>query len=173
MEPDIVEKDRMTLVGMVYYGRIGGEGWSEENMIGQLWSRFNRFCETKWSLIEEHVLNPKVGFEVTIWNEQELQETKCITVFVGVEVDQLKEMPLELVAKSLPAGTYAHLTPQGEQIETWEKALYDEWLPQSGYRLASYADVHFQMLAYEEGRFKGVGDLLAESEIDVTVPLVK
>lgn len=173
MEPKILEKSEMTLAGMSYFGPIGGEGWSHENQIGKLWQRFNSFCETKWSLIEDHVINPKVGYEVSVWNDQEFEETKSVFVYVGVEVEGLEELPLELVFKVLPASTYAKLTPKGKRITTWENGFYQGWLPKSGYQLASYHDYHFQIQAYEDGRFKGLGEQLEESEIDVYVPVTQ
>lgn len=87
-------------------------------------------------------------------------------------MDGLDDLPLELVGKVLPGGVFAHAVPRGKQITTWEKTLYDEWLPESGYKLAPIGDYHYQLQVYEEGRFKGVGDLLEESEIDVYVPIV-
>jgi len=173
MKPQIIEKDGMTLAGMVYYGPLSGEGWSGENPIGQLWQRFNKFFDKEFKWVENHALTPEVGYEINIWNEEEFQETKCFYVFVGVEVDQLDDMPLELVGKVLPAGTYAHTMPKGQEITTWEDYVYNEWLPESGYQLACFGDYHFQIQRYEEGRFKGLGELLKESEIDVYVPITK
>ncbi len=39
MEPRIVKKDVMAVVGMVFYGNPfeEAEGWSQENQIGRLW----------------------------------------------------------------------------------------------------------------------------------------
>ena len=133
MEPQMVQRDRMTLVGMDYYGPLSGEGWSAENPIGQLWQRFNRFWDAKSELIADRVVDPKAAYEVAIWNEEEYQATKSFYVFVGVEVKGLDEVPLELVNKVLPASTYALFAPAGKEITTWENAVYNEWLPESGY----------------------------------------
>ena len=116
MDPKILERGQMNLIGMTYYGPIGGEGWSEENQIGQLWQRFNRFCEKKWVSIEDRVINPKLGYEVSIWNEDEFKETGDFCIFVGVEVEHLEEVPLELFGKVLPAGPYAYFTLEGKEI---------------------------------------------------------
>ena len=42
MEPDIVEKGVITLVGMPFFGNPFREegGWSHGNEIGKLWGRF-------------------------------------------------------------------------------------------------------------------------------------
>jgi predicted transcriptional regulator YdeE len=173
MKVEFVERGPITFAGMSYYGPLTGEGWSRENPIGQLWQRFNEFFDRTPAFTESRVVNPGIGYEIGIWNEEEYQESKCFYVFVGVEVDRLHDMPLELVGKVLPAGTYAHMTPQGKGISTWERAFYEEWLPGSGYRVQAHNNYQFQIQAYEEGRFHGLGDQLEESEIDVYVPVEK
>ena len=42
MEPKIVERERITLVGLSFFGDPFREkgGWTEQNEIGRLWSRF-------------------------------------------------------------------------------------------------------------------------------------
>ena len=173
MQVEFVERGPITLAGMSYYGPLTGEGWSQENPIGQLWQRFNRFFDKTPAFSEAHAVSPGIGYELNIWNEEEYQETKCFHVFVGVQVDQLDEMPLQVVGKVLPAGLYAHLNPKGKEIASWERTFYEEWLPGSGYRVRDFGDYQFQIQAYEEGRFHGLGDLLEESEIDVYVPVKK
>jgi predicted transcriptional regulator YdeE len=173
MQVEFVERGPMALAGMSYYGPLTGEGWSRENPIGQLWERFNQFFDSTPAFSESRAVKPGIGYEINIWNEKEYQESKCFTVFVGVEVNRHDEMPLQLVGKVLPAGIYAHLTPRGKGITTWEHTFYDEWLPGSGYQLQAFNDYQFQIQAYEEGRFHGLGDLLEQSEIDVYVPVEK
>jgi len=170
VDPKILERGKMNLVGMTYYGLIGGAGWSEENQIGKLWQRFNKFCETKWVSIEDRVINPKLGYEVSIWNEDEFKETGDFCIFVGVEVDHLEEVPLELFGKVLPAGIYAYFTPKGKEITTWEDDFYKGWLIKSGYQLSAVGNYSFQVQCYEDDRFKGV-DNLEESEIDIYIPI--
>ena len=115
MQVEFVERGPLILAGMSYYGPLTGEGWSRENPIGQLWQRFNQFFDSTPDFSEARPVNPGIGYEINIWNEEEWQETKCFYVFVGVEVDQLDDMPLEVVGKLLPAGTYA-LRLQGASV---------------------------------------------------------
>ena len=173
MQVEFVERGPITLAGMSYYGPLTGKGWSRDNPIGQLWQRFNQFFDRTPAFAESRVVSPGIGYEVGIWNEKEFQESKCFYVFVGVEVERLDGMPLELVGKVLPAGTHAHITPRGKEISTWEHTFYEEWLSGSGYRVQAHDDYQFQIQAYEEGRFHGLGDKLEESEIDVYVPVEK
>lgn len=173
MQVEFVERGPIALAGMSYYGPLTGEGWSRENPIGQLWERFNQFFDSTPAFSNTRVMSPGIGYEIGIWNEEEYQESKCFYVFVGVEVDQSDDMPLELVGKVLPAGTYAHLIPRGREIATWERDFYEGWLPGSGYRVQAQGNYQFQIQAYEEGRFHGLGDMLEESEIDVYIPIEK
>lgn len=174
MEPQLIEQGRKFMVGMNWYGKLTGEGWSAENPIGQLWTRFNTFWDAYAAALEPHVIRPEIGYEINIWNNRESEKTGRFYTFVGVEVDTLDfVLPLQLAAKVLPATTYTHLVARGQAITTWERAFYNEWLPDAGYKLAGWHDYHFQIQAYDERRFKGLGDLLAESEIDVFVPVIK
>ena len=47
MEPKIIEKEEIILVGMVSCGDPfkGAGGWSEENEIGKLWERFSTYWD--------------------------------------------------------------------------------------------------------------------------------
>lgn len=173
MDLQIAKREAVTLAGMTYYGPLTGEGWSRENPIGQLWQRFNRCFDSNPAFGQDQAVQPGIGYEISIWNEDELEESQSFYVFVGVQVHQLQDLPLQLVGKVLPASTYAHLVPGGREIMTWERTFYDEWLPESEYRLQACGEYHFQIQSYEEGRFKGLGDLLEKSEIDVYIPVEK
>ena len=169
MKPEMVSKGKMYFVGMNYYGQLTGEGWSEENPIGNLWKKITTFRKTKWNLIEDSVVDEDVAYEIHIWNEEEFKTTKCFHVFVGVEVEKIEDIPLELVSKVLPAGTYAVFSVKGTQITTWEKDIYEEWLPQSEYEEVVFDGYQFHIQCYGK-RFKGL-DRIEESEIDVYIPV--
>ncbi len=173
MEIHTIEKAAFTLAGMVYFGPLTGEGWSKENPIGQLWTRFSQAFGKHTEWVAAHVRNQRISYEVNIYNEAEFQETKCFYTFVGVEVDGLEDLPYEMVGKIVPAGTYAHAIPRGDEIRTWEAALYEEWLPGSGFEAVKLGEYAYQLQVYEEGRFQGPGEQLVESEIDVFVPIVQ
>ena len=168
MEPTIIESGPTMLAGMVFYGDpfAGGEGWSQENEIGRLWGRFNRFWDDRQADIR-HVVDGSVGFELHV-EPVEYAETKCFYVMVGVEISDLAGLPLELSVKVLPAGTYAVFTLRGPEITSnWPDAIYKGWLPGSGYEEAH----KFTVERYDGERFKGVQD--PESELDIWVPVKK
>lgn len=163
MEPKIIERGEITLVGMVFYGDPFKEaaGWSRENEIGKLWTRF---------VAKEELVRNRVGhggYEVHI-EPEEYEHTKNYYVFVGVEVEKVDALPLEMFVKVLPPSTYAVFTLKGKEITSnWGERIYKEWLPQSG-----YTEAHKFLIEYYDGaRFKGMDN--SESELDVYVPVTR
>jgi predicted transcriptional regulator YdeE len=167
MEPTMIEKHQMMLVGLSFFGdpfAISG-GWTEENEIGRLWKRFMAYLAEHRHRIK-HV-RADVAYEVHIEHEESAL-TGEFEVFVGLEVEKLEDVPVELSVKILPPTTYAVFTLQGEQITSdWSKMIYAEWMPGSGYQSA----YGYGFQRYDE-RFKGV-EHIDESVIDVYVPVEK
>lgn len=160
MEPKIVEKGKITLVGMVFYGDPFKEqkGWSSENEIGKLWKRFAPKEKTIKNRVEE------AAYEVHI-EPEEYEQTKNYYVFVGIEVNKIDDLPLEMFVKVLPPSKYAVFTIKGKEITSnWPDMIYKEWLPKSGYEEAH----RFTIEHYDE-RFKGTDN--PESELDIYVPI--
>jgi AraC family transcriptional regulator len=165
MKPKILERGEIILAGTVFYGDPfeSPGGWSEENEIGKLWRRFNTLWDAKRDLIK-NVTNPNVGYEVHI-EPEEYAETKNFYVMVGVQVDRVEPLPLELSFKVLPATTYAVFTLKGREITSdWPDRIYREWLPNSAYEEAYKFTVE-----YYGPNFKGMGD--PESELEIHVPV--
>jgi predicted transcriptional regulator YdeE len=164
MKPTIVERDKIILVGFTFFGDPFQAGeWTEENEIGRLWKRFMAYLAEHSQRIKQAV--PGAAYELHL-EHAETATKGHFEIFVGMEVERLAEMPVELVAKILPAATYAVFTLSGPEINSdWPRQIYQVWLPGSGYQ-APFG-YNFQ---YYDHRFKGM-DRLAESEIDVYVPL--
>lgn len=168
MEPtQIFEKPEILLVGVSFFGdpfSMSAE-WTEENEIGRLWNRFFAYLRKHPNHIK-HVANHKIAYEVHIEHEETALKG-YYEVFVGIEVMQLENIPVELLVKILPATTYAVFTLCGQQIiSDWPREIYQHWLPDSGYRNAH--PYSFQL--YDQ-RFHGL-DKLDESVLDVYVPVI-
>lgn len=166
MQPTIVEKNQIVLVGFSFFGDpfATSGGWTEENEIGRLWDRFVAYV-TRHNDRIKHVKNSEVGYEVHIAHE-ETADKGHFEVFVGVEVTQLEDVPVEMSVKMLPPTKYAVFTLKGEQITSdWPKMVYHEWMPKSGYE-----EAYPYMLQLYDQRFKGLNHLEA-SEIDAYVPI--
>lgn len=167
MTPQIIHKGQIWLAGFSYYGdpfRLS-PGWTEENEIGRLWQRFMAYMLSLDEASRAFIAQPNIAYEVHVYNE-ETRSSGLFEVFVGVELAKAALLPLELVMKALPATTYAVFTLRGQEIVgDWPLMMYEEWLPTSGYELAS--QYHIQ---YHDGSFKGF-DRLDESSLDVYLPV--
>lgn len=167
MEPKIVEKDQIILVGFSFYGDPFAEsgGWTEENEVGRLWQRFLAYWAENQSRVQ-HLRGGDLAYEVHTGGYEETNSMGHYEVFVGMEVTELEDVPVQLLVKVLPPTRYAVFTLRGEQITSdWPHMIYNEWLPASGYRSA-----HDYLIELYDQRFKGLENL-AESELDIYVPV--
>ncbi|MCP4751956.1 MAG: GyrI-like domain-containing protein [Proteobacteria bacterium] len=165
-EPRIVDEHALLVVGMSFFGDPFNKasGWSEENEIGLLWKRLMRFLSNNPEAIK-HRKDDGVFLEIHIYTDETAEKGIC-EVFVGTVVDRLEEVPIQCVVKQLPATRYGVFTFKGEAITAdWDKDIYQEWLPTSGYEGA-----HSFNFQYYDERFKSMEDI-AGSELDVYVPI--
>jgi predicted transcriptional regulator YdeE len=166
MEPKVIERPEMILVGFDFFGDPFkfSAGWTEENEIGRLWNRFIKYFEQYRDQVI-HLKEPSVMYEIHIEHPETIQ-TGEYEVFVGMEVEELECVPIEFTVKVLPATLYAVFTLRGDQITSdWSTMVYKEWMPGSGY-VRSYA---YGIQRYDE-RFRGL-DRLDESALDLYVPI--
>ncbi|MBN2379959.1 GyrI-like domain-containing protein [candidate division WOR-3 bacterium] len=167
MKPKIVDKKRITLVGVDFFGNPyeKAAGWSEQNAIGELWKRITRFTEKNKDSIKNLV--SESGYELWIDFEEE-KESGNKYIFTGLEVSRLEDTPLELVAKVLPETRYAVFTFKMEEIKSdWSKTqeIWSKWLPEQGLE----PSFDYMIEYYDTERFKGMDD--PESELDFMVPI--
>ncbi|MFN2225021.1 MAG: GyrI-like domain-containing protein [Anaerolineae bacterium] len=166
MEVDRFETRPITLLGLGFFGNpfeVSG-GWTEENEIGRLWSRFMAYLERHGQEIRQ-ASTMDVAFELHIEHD-ETRQTGEYEVFVGLEVEGLEEVPVQLSAKVLPPTTYAVFVLRGQEIVSdWGQEIHGQWMPGSGYESAG----SWGLQRYDE-RFKGL-DRLDESLIEVYVPV--
>jgi predicted transcriptional regulator YdeE len=166
VEPRIVNRDRITLAGLSFFGDPFKEkgGWTEENEIGRLWKRFMSYLDNEQLSLRGNE-DVQVCYEVHILHPETRQSGEY-EVFTGFETDMAGETPPEFLVKILPPCLYGVFTLRGKQITAdWFQEIYQHWLPASGYREA----YRYSFQLYDS-RFKGL-DHLEESEIDLYVPI--
>jgi predicted transcriptional regulator YdeE len=167
MKPTIVTRDQTILLGFSFFGdpfALSG-AWTEENEIGRLWSRFMSYM-SQHSARLKHVRGD-VFYEVHVGHE-ETSSKGHFEIFVGVQVDKLEDVPVEMLVKIIPAGQYAVFALQGEEITSdWPALAHNEWLPGLGYQ----ASQDYGFLVYDE-RYKGPQNL-RESELDACMPVTR
>jgi AraC family transcriptional regulator len=154
MEPKIVDKPAISLIGMVYFG---------DPSTGEFAKTWDRFMKLNVDIPGRTSLTEWIGLE--FYTEDFWQNHKWFYM-VCVETKNLDAIPLPLVAKHLPACTYAVFTVRGGLKKLGEgfHYVYETWLPNSGYQVAYPFDFEF----YQDGRFKGDEE---ESEIDIYIPI--
>ena len=165
MKPKITDKRKIILVGMDFYGNPYQEagGWSMQNAIGQLWTRFDSFYKKNKDSIKH--LASESGYELWIDFEGE-EDTNNNYIFVGVEVDRLDDLPLELVTKILPETRYAIFTLKGDEIKSdWPSKFLNPWLTDAGLEQSFTFIIEY----YDSQRFKGIDN--TDSELDIYVPI--
>jgi predicted transcriptional regulator YdeE len=155
----------MILVGFSFFGDPFAEsdGWTEENEIGRLWNRFMAYMADHRDAIQG-AKDEDVAYEVHV-ESAETTSKGYREVFVGVEVESLIDVPVELLVKILPPATYAIFTLKGDQIASDWSTSIGEWLRHSPYEPVG----NYGIQRYDE-RFQGVENLSA-SELDVYVPV--
>jgi AraC family transcriptional regulator len=153
MEPKIVGKPEMILVGMVGCGSDVGQ-----LDIHGLWQRF--INEHSGSI--KHQIGEK-SYELHIQEETQPPMHFCL---IGVQVQKIEDIPIELFAKVVPACQYAvftHSFKAGGFGHAFE--LVSDWLENSGYTAAYPFDIQCY-----DARFKGPDN--PESVLEIHVPIV-
>ncbi|MBT7191836.1 MAG: GyrI-like domain-containing protein [Anaerolineae bacterium] len=165
MQPFITKKPEMHLVGMSFYGDPFSThgGWDGENEIGRVWARFMKYMGEKESELRT-IIYPDALYEVHIYNEETIQKG-IFEIFVGARLESIKNIPIELLIKTLPASEYARFTFEGDDISSDWYLSIDKWIAEAGYQRAHSFSFQF----YDE-RFKGM-DRISESILDVYMPV--
>ena len=84
---------------------------------------------------------------------------------IGAEITTTENLPADMVARTIPAATYAVFTARGsmpDAIQQTTRSIYGEWLPNSDYRRTDGADIEL----YDE-RFEDKNN----PEMDIYVPI--
>ncbi len=165
MQPIIVQKEEIILVGMSFYGDPfeTSAGWTEENQIGRLWQRLMGYLSENAGAIQQRV-PIHASYEVHVYGPETITKG-LFEVFVGIPVERLEAVPVDLLVKILPATQYAVFTLQGVQISSDWHLEIDQWIAGAGYQQA--LPFSFQ---YYDARFKGI-DQIEELILDVYIPV--
>jgi predicted transcriptional regulator YdeE len=152
MEPKIVSLPAFQVVGVRYYGK------NENQEISQLWQAGNqRFHEIK------HITPGSDAYGICVTPPD--SPTGEFEYVAGFQVDSGEDIPQGMVSRQVPAHTYAVFTHVGslEKLRDTYTYIYQVWLPQSGYKLASGLDFE----RYDED-FK---DFSPDSRFYIYVPI--
>ncbi len=130
MEPEIVEKGALKVVGMhtKFIHALSPDANGHE-IIGPLWGAFGPHMPT---------IPNRVGADVShgvMYAEEEKSHPDELHYIAGVPVSSFDDVPEGMVTREIPAGTYAVFTLKGPltQFGRWCEQMYREWLPASAY----------------------------------------
>jgi len=152
MEPEIITNSKMYLVGVIE----SGKNLSDVN-IGKLWKKF----ETLEDQIKHEI--PGIRYEIHIENKNS-QPVRHFC-FIGIEVEKIEDIPIEMFVKEIPEGEYVSFTHQfkdGGFKEAFEK-IYT-WLKNSKYKSSHPFDIQ----SYDPS-YKGPDD--PNSEVEILIPV--
>jgi len=159
-EPEIVEFEEMTVVGMQSLVSM------KHNIIHELWTRFMESGqEIENPAIEGVYFGISWGYKHI--GEDEKKEMQFFHL-VGAPVTSFEILPEGFTYKRIPAQQYAkfvHRGPLTDLTKTYDH-IFIEWLPGSEYL---YDEEKFDIEWYDE-RFK-YGE--EDSELDIYVPVMK
>jgi predicted transcriptional regulator YdeE len=125
MDPEIVERSEMLMAGVIYYGKAVAE-----IDIHGLWQVYDKSEPAIPNRIDGTWYELHVGKE---------QGNGVYSVFVGVAVSELGELPVEVCLKVIPAGKYAHFEhfmKDGGFGEAF--AGVESWVKESGTKTADF-----------------------------------
>ena len=160
MEPKIVKKEAVKLIGLMYYG--DNKNWE----IPKIWEEFLPLMKKI-----PNSLPVRESYGVCFYTES-FSKNGLFYYLAALPVSSLEEIPMELVGKILPASEYAVFTHKGTlaskptTIRDTYAYAYGTWLPNS-----PYVNPHAYDFEFYDERFKGNDN--ADSEIDVYIPIRK
>jgi AraC family transcriptional regulator len=160
MEPRIVKRDAIKLIGLMYYG--DNKNWE----IPKVWQKFMPMMGQI-----PNSLPVQEGYGLCFYTEK-FSKDGLFYYLAGRSVSSLEEIPMALVGKTLPASEYAVFTHRGpiagksNTIKDTYAYAYGTWLPKS-----TYVNPHAFDFEYYDERYKGNND--PESEIDIYIPIRK
>lgn len=153
-EPKLVNLKDMKLVGIPFYYNL-----SMKNDLSDPWSLLMQ----NLSLIP-HIQKPERYYQMQYWFPN--QDSDSTYFFIAVEVGKIESIPIQFIAKTIPAGTYLKFRHKGRsnKVGYTYQYIYEEWLPNSDYRLSE----HFNFEYYGEECLDPYDE---ESVSDIYIPL--
>ncbi len=125
--PDLVELEEKILVGLSYFvsGSLKGLELSVE------WNNFMKMLD-----LINNKITPERYYQIQYWSES--QDMEGMHFFIGIEVENLKNINPQFVIKIIPQGTYLKFIHKGlaKNVGFTYRYIYNEFLPDTDYRLS-------------------------------------
>ncbi len=142
LEPDIYHQQAMLLVGMrTCFYSVDSDKNNIADKLPPLWNAFLKRMDAIKNCV------PGVGYGVI---QQTKENTEQLEYYAAVEVNQLDELPEDMVSIEIPAATYAKFTHKGavKNLDNTVNYIYSSWLLQSDRPHTSGADLEIYGAEY-------------------------
>ena len=160
LEPKIKMMEAKKLLGIIRYG----DGKNGE--FNRVWGKWHQQNEgVNWS-------KAQTGYGLIFYPPDfKAADEKYQYYMPCMEVDNFDNIPMHMIAKSLPECKCAVFTHKGpvHLLPGFVHSIFYKWLPGSGYELGEA--FFLEVYDVENAKFKGPDD--SASEIDIIVPLKK
>jgi AraC family transcriptional regulator len=139
LEPQIVDKPELRVIGYEasFISAMSPDATNFQ-VIGPLWGRFTQNCQ----LVAGRVGDAMFG---VIYSRPPAERSHAheLQYIAGIAVTPAAIVPEGMVARTIPASTFAVFTHRGpiSKIGETMDAIYRQWLPQSTYKHARVADI--------------------------------
>ncbi len=156
LSPKFVHRDSFRVIGLCRSFTMNN------NSIPSLWDKFSQSCDQL-----PGVINPKTAYGICYSEETDMTADTPFFYIAGMEVSLDAVVPADFHEKSIPEADYAVFEHIGslDTLQQTYKAIYNEWLPSSGYQRMNDYDIEL----YDE-RFKyGAPD----SVFEIWIPIQK
>lgn len=166
MDFEIIERQELLLLGMDFFGDPYAETEDlDMNAVGRLWQLFTDNFEKRAAQLRNLVSRSHFEVWIDFEDERDKITNKNEYIFIGVEINNTNDVPLEFVVKKLPATRYLKFLLQGTQITSnWPEKIEDLLYSQGFSRSYDYL-----VERYDEHRFKSISD--PSSEVEIWVPI--
>lgn len=132
MEPQIVEKEAFTIVGIPFKGQVTSGPYADgehNNEIGKAWDELNaRVAEIR------HVTGPGIGLCFGMPN------TEQPWYIAGMQVSRAEDVPAGMMAMTVPGQKYAVFKCTLPTIGQTYQYIMEQWQPRTGYQHADAPD---------------------------------
>jgi len=127
IEHSIIEEKSFLFIGCVFYGDPfhSAKEWTIENEIGKLWERYGNLISKNYRALKRNLVNLNIGYEIHIEPEEYI-ETKNYFVFVGTEIKDYNDVPLEMFIKVLPKIKYLFFTAKAMDLDVLPPEISQE-----------------------------------------------
>lgn len=139
LAPTIAQKPEMTFVGLeASFHHALSKDSTAAQVIGPLWDRFCSLSENVPQRSDSAMYGVIYGRPAS-----ERRHPDELQYIAAVQVSSAARLPAGMVARTIPAGTYAVFLHRGpiEGLAATVREIYRVWLPQSTYQHAEIADI--------------------------------